>query len=103
MLGAFARWLIVVFVFATSGVLPAFAWAQPADPCAVEAPAGDHDHEDGDCATSCVCPCCPVRVTFRAEPLLTLGELPQADDLPPNTHAVLLAGTSREIFHPPSR
>ena len=96
-----ARWFVVVFVLATSCVLPAFAWAQPADPCVSDS----HDPAEAEelCAPACVCPCCPVRVTFEAEPMLPSARLAQRPEKrPPDTSARLRAGAKREIFHPPS-
>ena len=100
-MGAFARWFVVVFALATSCLLPAFAWGQPADPCVSEG----HDATGAEelCAPACVCPCCPVRVTFDVEPLLPSARLAQRPDQPPpDTSVRLRAGAKREIFHPPS-
>lgn len=99
-MSVFARWLIVVFVLATSGLLPAFAWALPADPCAqdIHERATPDDH----CVTSCVCPCCPVRATFGAEPALPALLAPQPDEPPPAAGLAACAGSKAEIFRPPS-
>lgn len=108
-----ARALAICLIFATPGITPALAWAQPAgDPCSSgdlshhdhEGPHADTDEEpcEDDCRAACACPCCPVRVSFGAphlSPSATTG-VPGAIAQPPATRP--LAGVPGEIFHPPS-
>ena len=98
---ALVRALLCLAILALSGVVPALAWAQPADPCLTEVD-GAHDQADEDCLAACHCPCCPVRVHFTPLELTPHAPVPapRLGFTEPSTP--LRAGIKGDIFHPPS-